>query len=98
MPYAILGDFLVNAPLYQAVAFPTIKPREHQSGSHYVPLPEEIDRNCPACGPTRWKFSGGGYRQVYANSLTEVRYVCKNCEKQPFSAWIIWWTDGPMHV
>ena len=100
MPYASLGDFLVNAPLYQAEVFPTIKPREHQSGTlYYITAPEEIDRNCATCGPTRWEFTGGSYqRQVQGDSLEKVRYVCKNCEKTSFSVWIIWWTDGPVYV
>src|SRR6266853_543104 len=93
MPYASLGDFLVNAPLYQDVAFKGIQTRQHQNGSDYVRVPSLIDRQCATCGPTKWEFDLGTYGQEASErSIHHVRYKCRNCQGKAFDAWFWWWS------
>lgn len=95
MPYANLPAFLVSAPLYRAQAFKDFSVRQHQSGTYQVSAPPLVDRECPTCGLTKWKFAMGAYAaEVSERTLDHLSYVCKNCEKHHFDVWIIWWRAG----
>jgi hypothetical protein len=100
MPYASLEEFLVNAPLYRAEPFPSVKLQQYErSSNYYITAPALVDQECRNCGPTKWKFDGGVYEgRVGERSLEHLRYLCKNCEKARFIVWIMWWREGGVHV
>ena len=95
MAYATLAEFLVSAALYRVEAFPSVKLREYDRGGYYVVAPPLLDRECDACGPTKWQFDGGAYEgKVGEKALEHLRYKCRNCGEATFNIWVIWWRGG----
>jgi hypothetical protein len=89
MPYASLGDFLVNAPLYMAEPFPGVTLRQPGSpGAFYLPVPKLIDRRCDKCGPTKWEIQS--HDAAKERILTVFEYKCRNCDSAHFAVWIFW--------
>jgi len=90
MPYASLGDFLVNAPLYLPEPFPSATIRQPSNpGPRYLVVPKLVDRRCDKCGRTKWELQG--HESAKERELTEFAYKCRNCDSAHFTIWLFWY-------
>ncbi len=84
MPYESLAEYLTNAPLYLAEAFPTLPVKQMGNGPRYLRMPSLLDRECNQCGLTKWEFTGNDL-DVHERWLTDFQYKCRNCEQSHFN-------------
>lgn len=101
MKHAELGAYLVSAPLYQTVEIedPKFKTTQHSTNGpvyHYLLVPLVVRRHCLTCdGERNWELEGRSSDDRAVSAGFKVRtYKCKDCERDEFTVWFSWWTNG----
>lgn len=94
MLYAEFPAFLVGASLYREETIEDPAWVHYQGGHAEMKVPQVVDRECPQCGMTKWKITGGAYNGTIGQGFHQLTYACKNCEKSTFLVWVLWWRDG----
>lgn len=99
MILAEVGSFLVSAPLYRDVVVEdvsllplTMRSSLPAMGSpptvekYGIELPALVDRDCPKCGPTKWRKAT---EHPHPEGLVTLWFGCQNCREERFAVWLV---------